>query len=377
MNQQPGGMPPVPPQRPTTPPPPPPPEITLRTMQSDMQDLKQSGGAGSAPKPFTPPELKSDLRQSMTPPPMPKMPQGSLGEPRPAMPAGSAAPKIEAEAPKGGNWKKIVLWGGILIVIVAAGVAGYLFVYPALFPQVPPAPPAPVVTPVQTPTPAPSPMPAAPVTAPATTTATSTEATATTTLSATTPAPAPAHVSLLASVANTIPLTISPLDLVTLKAALQTEAQKLGATDTLTEVTLHDANDQMLTAGNVMSAILPDLTAGTVTNLFNADMTTALYKDANGVWPVYILQLSTTASQVAAQPTVTGLESSPNLANLFISAPGAAAATAFKSGTVNGTATRYMPYTTTGASLNIAWSGTKLVISTSYNGVKKVLSDLK
>ncbi len=369
MNQQPGGMPPIPPQRPTTPPPPPPPEITLRTMQSDMQDLRQSGGTGSAPKPFTPPELKTNMGQQMPPPPpMPKMPQGSLGEPRPA-----AAPAIETEAPKGGSWKKIVLWGGILIVIVGAGVAGYLFVYPALFPQVPPAPPAPPVTPVQTPAPTP-----APVVAPATTT----EATTTPLgVASTTPAPAPtaaapAHVSLLASVANTVPLTISPLDLVTLKAALQTEAQKLGATDTLTEITLQDGNNQMLTSASLMPAILPDLTAATVTKLFAPDMTTALYKDANGVWPVYILQLNSASSQVEAQPTVTGLESSLNLANLFISAPGTAGATAFKSGTVGAVATRYMPYSATGASLNIAWSGTKLVISTSYNGVKKVLGDL-
>ncbi len=371
MNQQPGGFPPIPPPRPTTPPPPPPPEITLRTMQSDMQSLKQSGGTGSAPKPFTPPELTSDLQRPATPPPMPKMPQSSLGEPRPAAPAG-IAPKIEMESAGGSNWKKMILWGGILVVIVAAGVGGYLFVYPALFPQVPPAPPAPVVTPLQTPAPAPE--------LPAVTPATTTEAASTTPLgmatTTPTPAPAPAHISLLTSVANTVPLTVSPLDLGSLKTALQIESQKLGAIDTLTEVTLQDSNSQILAADAIMPLVLPDLTASTVTKLFNSDMTTALYKDANGVWPVYILQLNPTSSQVEAQPTMTALESSPNLANLFVAAPGTKTATTFKSGTVNGTATRYMPYTATGASLNIAWSGTKLVISTSFNGIKKTLGVL-
>ncbi|MHB9019307.1 MAG: hypothetical protein ACYC3G_00315, partial [Minisyncoccota bacterium] len=41
------------------PPPPPPPEITLRTMQSDIESIKQSGGENPIPKPFTPPEIKN------------------------------------------------------------------------------------------------------------------------------------------------------------------------------------------------------------------------------------------------------------------------------------------------------------------------------
>ncbi|MDE2001630.1 MAG: hypothetical protein KGI60_03660, partial [Patescibacteria group bacterium] len=59
-NQQPAGFPPAQPSRPTPPPPPPPPEITLRTMKSDMEGLKQGGGTMQAPKPFTPAEFSRE-----------------------------------------------------------------------------------------------------------------------------------------------------------------------------------------------------------------------------------------------------------------------------------------------------------------------------
>src|SRR3989338_8200645 len=76
-----------------TPPPPPPPEITIRTMKSDMEALKQTGGAAPVPKPFTPPELAklpSELKApsaekswtSPTPPPPPKITPSDFGAPK-------------------------------------------------------------------------------------------------------------------------------------------------------------------------------------------------------------------------------------------------------------------------------------------------------
>ena len=42
------------------PPPSPPPEITLRTMESDIESVKEAGGEQVAPQAFTPPEIKSE-----------------------------------------------------------------------------------------------------------------------------------------------------------------------------------------------------------------------------------------------------------------------------------------------------------------------------
>lgn len=372
MNQQPGSFPPASPMRPTTPPPtPPPPEITLRTMQSDMESLKQTGGSGSAPKPFTPPELAKDLsRPAVPPPPMPRIPQTDFATQRPAAPSmpSVATPKIETEA-GGSNWKKMLLWGGALVLIIGAGVAGYLYVYPMLFPPARTAPPAPALT---TP-PVIKPEAAMP---PASIGATNTPVTATNTPgTAGIPAQQKIHKSLLASATGVSSINLTSIDMVSLKLALQAEAQKTAAPDSLIETTLSDANGQ-IAASSVLPLMLPTLTAETMKKLFEDDFTTALYHDANSVWPVYILMINAASSQVEAQPAVTGLETSANLSNLFLSAPGAQSAAGFKSGKIGGINTRYVTFSKTGASLNIAWSGNKLVLSTSYNGMKKTLSGL-
>ena len=358
MNQQPGSFPPVQPTRPTTPPPtPPPPEITLRTMQSDIASLKQTGGSGAAPKPFTPPELTKELaRPAVPPPPMPKIPQSDFSMPRPPAPAmpSSAAPKIEIEA-SGGSWKKMLVWGGALLLIIGAGAAGYLYVYPMLFPQLPSAPPAPAITTPSNEAVIPEPEAAAPTT----------EA----------PTQPRMHKSALSSVAATSQVMITTLDLAALKSALKSEALKSAAPESLVEIVLSDAGGQ-LAVSSVLPAMLPSLTAETVKRLFADDFTTALYHDANGVWPVYILTVSPSSSQVEAQPVVASLETSADLANLFVSAPGTQSAAGFKAGKVNELNTRYLTFSKTGASLNVAWLGNNLVVSTSYNGLKKVLGSL-
>lgn len=359
MNPLPGSFPPASPTRPTTPPPtPPPPEITLRTMQSDMESLKQTGGSGSTPKPFTPPELTKDLSRPAVPPPppMPRIPQTDFATQRPSAPS-AAAPKIETEA-SGSNWGKMLLWGGAMLLIIGAGVAGYLYVYPILFPQLPSAPPAPAIT-----TPAPV-VPAPEIPAP--------EAVVP---PAETPAQPKAHTSLLASPASVFAINLTTVDMTSLKIALQTEAQKTGAMDSLAELTLNNAGGQ-ISSSVILPLMLPALTAETMKKLFTDDFTMALYRDANGVWPVYVLALSPESSLVEAQPAVTALESSANLGNLFLTAPGTQNAAGFKSGKIGDINTRYVTFSKAGASLNMAWSGNRLILSTSFNGLKKTLSGL-
>ncbi len=250
----------------------------------------------------------------------------------------------------GSRWKKMLVWGGLLILIIGAGIGGYMFVYPMLFPQVSTPPPPAVTPPVSAP---------APVNTPP---------------EASVPAPLKMHTSLLAPGISSSPLTIPAADLTSLKLALQNEAQKTASPDSLIETTLSDAGGQ-LAASSIFPLMLPSLSAAALQNLFADDFTTALYYDANGVWPVYILTAN--AGQLPqAQAMATSLESSNALANLFLSNPGAQNAAGFKSGKVGTLNTRYLTFNKTGASLNIAWSGSNLILSTSYNGLKKTLSSL-
>lgn len=359
-NSQPAGFPPAVPNRPTPPMPqvPPPPEITLRTMQSDADAIKQTGGSIPSPKPFTPPELIRDFSRPASPPPAPPIPSkimpSEFSAPRPSAPlSGPAKPVIEEEIKPGFDWKKMLLWGGSLLVIIGAGLAGYFYVYPKLFPAIS-APPAPLVTPPATETPAPIENPIPEVIAP--------------------PVLQP-HQTLLSESGSVSSVQLSSTDLTSLKTALQQEAQKTMPAGSLAEINLSDANGQ-IPASLVISSLLAELSADTVKNLFQDDFTTALFYDANGVWPVYILKLNANSSPVDAQSAISGIESSADLANLFIADPGTPNIAGFKSGQANGTATRYLPFSKTGASLNIAWANDKLIISASYNGLKKVLGSL-
>ncbi len=360
-NPPPAGFPPASPNRPNVPPPaPPPPEITIRTMQSDLTALKQTGGSGPAPKPFTPPELTRDFSRPAVPPPpppsptAPKITPSDFTAPKPPSaisPSGPVAKTPVIEEEKGGrDWKKMTIWGGVLVLIIGAGVAGYLFVYPILFPKVPP-PPAPAITvPPVVETPAETPVSVTPAT------------------------PKP-HFSLLAISDSVSPVLLVSADLTSLKLALLPEGQKTMPAGSLAEVTINDAGGQAASS-IVLPLLLPELTADSVKNLLEDDFTAAIFHDANGAWPVYIFKLSAESSIVEGQAVTGSLETSPNLANLFLNNPGTPNPDGFKTGPVNGIPARYLTFEKTGASLNFAWTGDKLIISSSYGGLKKVLSNL-
>ncbi len=329
-------------------------------MQSDLNALKQTGGTGPAPKPFTPPELARDFSRPAVPPPpppspsMPKITPSDFAAPKPPSsisPSGPVAqmPVIEEEK-SGADWKKMIIWGLALALIVGAGIAGYVFVYPMLFPQIPPPPPPAITTPPVVETPVETPI-------------------------AETPAEPRMHASLLAVSDAISPVSLPSLDLTTLKLALLQEGQKTAPAGSLTEITLSDANGQVA-ASAALPLLLPELTTEGVANLLDEDFTTAIFHDANGAWPVYIFKLSVNSSIVEGQAASVSLETSSNLGNLFLDNPGTANPGGFKTGQVSGIATRYLSFSKTGASLNIAWAKDRLLISTSYNGLKKSLANL-
>ena len=58
----------------------------------------------------------------------------------------------------------------------------------------------------------------------------------------------------------------------------------------------------------MISALLPGMTSRNNKSLFEDDFTAALYYDANGVWPAYILKLKLEANIVEAQTIMKSLE---------------------------------------------------------------------
>lgn len=370
-NPRPGDLPQTSANRPT--PPPPPPEITLRTMGSDLDSIKETGGSGSAPKPFTPPEFNREFsRPAPPPPPQSRIAPASFSAPKqPEMPSSKTASIIEEETPKKTiPLKRILRWTGGLLIVGAIGFVGYSYIYPLLFPQQnPPLQKAPTVNEAPV-VPLPTNTAQAPVVIPP---AENQNPIATTTpTSAPTPQP---HKSLLKSSDGASPEQLAAADLNSLQNALRKEAQKSLPSGNLIEIVLSDANGQIYGPA-ALSALLPEISSDTLKNIFEEDFTTALYYDTNGAWPAYIFKLKPESSQVEAQAALASLESSANLKNLFATDPGMPNASVFKTGQANGAPTRYLPYAQKGASLNFAWFKNKFVISASYGGLKKILGSL-
>jgi hypothetical protein len=326
-------------------------------MKSDLESLKETGGAPPVPKPFTPPELKREYQPPTPPPPPPppKITPADFGQPqkmeapKPAAPAPITAPIIEEESKR--SSRKLLVWGGALVIVVGVGLLGYFVLFPLLFPTQTP-PPAPAIT---TPTPE---QPPAEIPG-----------------EITQPTPEPLLHQALFSSDRTSMIQLPTVDRIAFLAMLQQEAQKTNPTGTLVEVGMNDLSGQF-PAGNLFAMLLP-LESESLGGIFEPDFTAALYFDADGAWPIYAFKVNLESSVVEAQAAIKGLENSQALANFFLADPGTPNAAGFKDGQANGLPTRYLTYSKRGAALNLAWSGDKLVVSTSYNGLRKALTNLK
>ncbi len=359
---------------PSMPPPPPPPEITLRTMQSDLESVKQSGGENPVPQAFTPPEVKK---------------QSTIGLEDLSQEEGMIKPGVgEGVLPPAGAPKKkgkiILLITILLLVIAGAAYAGYVYIYPIFAKPaisgnvLPPEtiPPAPLPTPIPE-------IPTTVVTTPEV--ATSTEmATTTPEIATTTPElpPSPvlkSHVSLLLTPADSsVSLVVSgTTTLASVRDLLISESNNKPVAETsLKEVPLSNEGGQLV-FGDTLSMFLPELSVTELNQLFQDDFTSVIFYDKNGAWFGLIAKLKEGADPLIAKTTMAKLENSDSLVNLYIQNPGTKSVGGFKDGKANNLVTRYISFSKTGASLNYGWTNDNLfVLSTSYNGIKAMLTKL-
>ena len=360
-------------------PPPPPPEINVRTMQSDMQGIKAATNmpAPQMPKTVLPPEFKKVYTPPTAPiapiaPPAPKFSIPNDNSPRPQIMSAST-PKIEQETGKSTS-KKILLWTGAVLIIIGIGLLGYSVVFPRLFPQTSTSPDnedisttinpenPPVVTEVpvapidqsQTPPidvtipPAEPITPSAPVLKP--------------------------HQAFFKSTDSSASIQLVAADLASFTDALKEESKKAIANNNLVELFISDANGQ-ISGPAMLSLLIPEYSSDVLNANLEEDFTTALFYDANGVWPVYVFKAKDGADLAALQIEIKKMEASANLNNLFVIDPGNKVG-AFKDGPVNNNPIRYIKFSKAGAFIDYGWMGDKFIISTSYEGIKKALSNL-
>lgn len=342
------------------PPPPPPPEITLRTMKSDIESMKQSGGQGPTPQSFIPPEIK----KPEIPAPVSSQPSGmqtkvelenlSKNDGMPNM-----VEEGSSEIPKKSG-KKAILLIVTLIVIAGIAAAAYFVIIPKFFPAENLSEVTPEVSPP-----------------------------------ANVPAEQPSNNETVA------PQTESPAAIVSMPqslfknpADLQVEAQ-LGAltVDTFKQALISEAANKPPVASAIkeiipsvvgnpisfsdtISLFVPELTSAELKAFFDDNFTTFLYYDNNGVWPGFVAKLKTGADAAKAKDYVIRLENSDELTGLYLVSPGTPNVSGFKMGSASGQSTSYLAFSATGASLNYGWAGDYLIISASYGGYKSALQKL-
>ena len=189
------------------------------------------------------------------------------------------------------------------------------------------------------------------------------------------------HVSLLMTPAElTASLTLpaaSPMSLASVKELLTTEsAKKPAVASALKEVVLSNDNGQLVFA-DVWPMFLSNFNAAEIVPLFEEDFTSVIFYDSNGAWFGLVAKLKAGADLNLAKTLMAKLEQSADLVNLYMQDPGASVGSAFKDGSANKLPVRYMNFSKAGASLDYGWTNSNLfVMSTSYNGMKAILTKL-
>ena len=171
--------------------------------------------------------------------------------------------------------------------------------------------------------------------------------------------------------------TPATINLTNFNEALKNGSNEILPPDNFKEIALVNEDGQSLSFFNVISVILPELSgtelATTIQNNFSNNFQAFLYYDENGVWPVYKVSLKddSTIDVMTLRAQLLSMENT-SIGNFYIDPLGPAGQ--FKDGQVNSFPTRYYSFSSkTGASFNYGLINSDLYLSTSYNGLKRVL----
>ena len=339
------------PQGGQVPPPPSTGSVDIRTQGSDINSIKQSGGASPQPQQF-------NLGANNNAPQAPAPQQG--GEPPANLPTapqqGGGEPVFDPnQAPKGSSKKvdikKLSLIGIAVLVLIILAWVGYAYVYPIFFPSnvVPPV----VVNENQN-----------NVIPPAgenidnnTTNENQTNVEAETV--------APINLIDLTGASGSYGANLETLsnDLVNI-AGLSVFSQE----NNFNELILTNFKNERASFSDFLVSVL-ELDQALAESLFTSDMSAFLYYDENENLSVgYVGKIKEDASLTAARDFIKDIETSENLINIFTSNSLEKNGT-FKDGQVNSLPARYLLFSNNKA-LDYFWSGNHIVITTSYEAAQ-------
>ncbi len=300
------------------------PMVNIRSMTSDMQTLKESGGI--APKPQT---IKLETLED-TPPAM-----GAL------ITDNQLSSSVSSD--RGGRTLKIFF--EIIVIFLLAGIlsfVGYYFVYPLIFDDQSGS----VISEVDI-------------------------KIAKNDLVAKPKAEASLihksfFINSIKEPANVILSDLTSLDII---EALQAEAKRVEVAGTLKEIILQKGGLQV-EFSKYLSTLLTSISVSDIKAVVDEDFTGFMYYDDKGVWPGYVAHIKKGSTPAEIANFITNFEASA-IAMLYVADPGSAITIEdFLNGPYKGEAVRYVKFTKPGASVNYGIFGELLVISTSFNGLK-------
>lgn len=301
----------------------------MRTMESDVKSVKQSGGGVPEPELINPADFGTDAG-------------APIFKPETTTPEGASEFKITDEKPKTRRW---LIWLFIIVLIAFVAALGYVYAWPLLFPSTPGITPTTEVEPTEI-----QPTDEAPV------------------------GREFIHQSFIGTSDELIKkLAVADYSVVDFLTALQGAIISGGVSGV--EEVVFEANSMPINAGDFLKTMLPELEGGDLLSLleaaFTKDFTTLLYTDNNGVWPIYVFKRSDSGFPVNTA-LLSELETA-SIGNLYVTPPTGNAA-AFRSGKLNDRHdTRYAVYEQGApAALNYALMDNYLVIATTYDGLKNV-----
>ncbi|MFA4999321.1 MAG: hypothetical protein WC519_01165 [Parcubacteria group bacterium] len=296
----------------------------VRTLNSDAQGMRASGGMEAAPRTFTPAPMSGEAFFN------------------------PAAPATPAKKKEG---SKAILIIGIVIIVAGLGVLGYIFGKP-LF-----------TTPIQTPESLPPAIPP--------------EETIPEELP---PEETPAvHSSYFtaASADMTEEYSVESVTLESLKALFPLPKDATASDNAIRELVISSAGIP-ITFSEFLSVMLPDLNAPGIAATFEDDFTLFVYEDGTNNLSGFIAKVKTDVAPETLASVSSALEASPNLANFYLTDPGTKSA--FRDGTVTGgKPVRYAPFSTAGYAWNYGWfkdasDSSYLVVASSYKGITEAVA---
>lgn len=357
----------------------PPFNIETQTMASDLKSLQESGGASSAPKPYTPQPLNQKQNQAPAPdqkkeevfnpallnetppPPPPQPPQAQ----KPVMATAPLPPK-----PPKKNVFKILL---IAILVIGIGALIYFFAYPALSSIFKPSP-APSLenqnnalnnlTPPELQTP----------------NETATTSLATTSLGGNNQflplnLPVITHTSFFKTpAANVYNIILQAPNLEALRQNTASATPSNSTSSFLGEIVYKNHNNETLALKGIIQLIAPNFFNNEFLNNFWEDATFFFY-NSNGRWFGVIMKLKDTVNPALIQDKMSQLQADPDNKNFFLfEEPGEIGG--WEDGLVKNKPASLVRFANENAVLSYAWFEKHLLISTNLAGAENAANNL-